>query len=161
MASVRKGYGGNDKLWQDLLKKVRGVGDSHVKVGVLGAKGEARAQGSDEGLTVAQLAAIHEYGAPSRNIPQRSFIRRPFEENPGDLAAMTAKVARQFMRGEMSLVKALNVLGLWGSQQIKNRVLQQVIPPPNRPSTVKAKGSSRPLVDTGQMINAVTWEVKE
>jgi phage gpG-like protein len=56
-----------------------------------------------------------------------------------------------------------NQLGLVGQQvvsDVKGRILEgEGIPPPNAPSTVRRKGSSRPLVDTGQLLNSLTYQV--
>jgi len=49
------------------------------KIGVLGnSSREAKKGGSTTNATV---GAVHEYGAPARNIPQRSFLRIPIMEN--------------------------------------------------------------------------------
>lgn len=149
------GYGSDLRLWRDLMMRVAGMGKAHVKVGVLASKSGS----AESGFDMVALAATHEFGSPKHGIPERSFIRRTFAEKPGELATTTRAIATKFVRGEVSIEKALNILGLWASNAVKNRVTVDTIPPPNAPATIARKGSDRPLVDTGRMINAVTWAV--
>jgi hypothetical protein len=49
-------------------------------------------------------------------------------------------------------------------QQMVSDVNQTVrsgagVPPPLKPATIARKGSSRPLVDTGRLLSAITWVV--
>jgi phage gpG-like protein len=52
-----------------------------VRIGVLG--NEARPTGKNQKAvpTNATVGAVHEFGAPARGIPQRSFLRTPLSEN--------------------------------------------------------------------------------
>lgn len=150
----------DDRVFKELREKIRGIGKAYVKVGVLEANGTTEAKDGD-GLTIAELAAIHEYGAPRANIPARSFIRRTFEESTGaeSLRAFMVRTARGLIQEKLEVNQALNQLGAFAQSMIKNRIKEH-IPPPLKPATIKRKGSSTPLVDTGQLINAITWEIK-
>ena len=65
------------------------------------------------------------------------------------------------------LAKATNydgqkVMSLMG-EDIKGALMQSITDltsPPLADSTIKAKGSSKPLIDTSHMINSITYEVK-
>ena len=109
-------------------------------------------------ITNAELAAIHEYGTDK--IPERSFMRSTFDRMRPKYEAIVAKLSGEVVDGKMTLAKLLDLVGL----KIENDIRRAVktgpgIPPPNAPSTVKRKKSSRPLVDTAQMINALTHDV--
>lgn len=52
-----------------------------VKIGVLGNNSRHPTHGEKSAPTNSLLAAVHEFGAPARNIPQRSFLRIPLSEN--------------------------------------------------------------------------------
>jgi hypothetical protein len=50
------------------------------------------------------------------------------------------------------------VMGSTLANAMKRKIVDGAgVPPPNAPSTVAKKGSSRPLVDTGRLVNAITW----
>jgi hypothetical protein len=150
----------NDKVFQELRKRI-GKSTSHVKVGVLSSRG-GDVKHDDAGISLVELAAIHEFGSPAAGIPERSFIRRTFEDDDGKQALIQflAKLAKRVISGELTHLKALEVLGLWAEARVKSRVAKGIAPP-NKPATIKAKGSSKPLVDTSQLINSVASEVIE
>ena len=109
-----------------------------------------------------ELAAIHEYGAPKAGIPERSFIRRTFNEKQKQLKSVVGKLATDVVEREKSVESALDQLGAWGAAQVKNTITRgKGVPPPNAPETVAKKGSSRPLVDTGRLVDAIQWEVEK
>lgn len=61
---------------EKLLKSLKS--DYVVRVGILGKDGKGK-HDKKSGLTNAELGAIHEFGAPAKNIPQRSFLQMPLE----------------------------------------------------------------------------------
>ena len=62
------------------------------------------------------------------------------------------------MDGNMPLkVIALNI-ALKMQRDIQASILSNT-PPPNKPSTIRRKGSSRTLIDTGLLLNSVQSEV--
>lgn len=145
----------NDEAWRRIQRQVlaiaaRGRG---VKVGVMAAAG---APGD-----LLLIAAVHEYGSPRRNIPERSFIRRTFREKKRQLDVVVTKVARAILKDRMSVDTGLNVIGVWMATQVKHTIASGPhIPPPLQPETIRRKGSDRPLVDTGRLLNSITWVVE-
>lgn len=149
----------DDHVFRELEAKLGKAKNAHVKVGVLESQGATTS--SDGETTLAELAAIHEFGAPRANIPARSFLRATFTQDPGreGVSKMLNSLARGIIAERLEVKEALDRLGAWAVAQVKRRIKAH-IPPPLKPATIKAKGSSTPLVDTGQLINAITWEVK-
>jgi phage gpG-like protein len=148
------------EVFERLRKEVREAGQKHVHVGVLASKGGS-ATGPDGETTIAEIAAIHEYGAPKAGIPARSFIRATIEgnENREALSKMLEKLARAVLSEKSTIDKALSVLGMWAVSAIKKRITDR-IPPELQAATVKRKGGKDvPLVDHGQLINSINWEV--
>lgn len=161
---ARAKYTLNLEKLHELERKMERVGDAKVKVGVLASRGgnaqHVDADGKATGITMVELAAIHEFGSPAANIPERSFIRRTFIEKQDALAGVIAKLARGVVTEKITLERALNVLGAWGAAEVKKTVtLGAHIPPPLQPETVARKKSNRPLVDTGRMVDSVQWEI--
>jgi phage gpG-like protein len=147
----------NDRVWRKLLARVNNLGDQHVRVGVFG-DGQSR----DDGASNVEIAAIHEYGSQAAGIPERSFIRATLraKDASGELASICKRLARGVVRDQMDHRKALEILGAQATTWIKGAITEgDGISPPLHPATVARKGSSRPLVDTGQLINSITWKV--
>jgi hypothetical protein len=65
------------------------------------------------------------------------------------------------LAGKIDERKAMGLLGAWASGAIKATISQSGDFAPLAPSTVKAKGSSRPLIDSGQLNQSITWVVED
>ena len=145
------------RVWEALLKRL-GVGqDPFVKVGILQAHG-AGDRHADSEATIVEIAALHEFGEGP--IPERSFIRRVIVELEREILTLQAKLTAQVVQGRLTMERALHLVGAFVAGEVKKRIAEGTpIPPPLAPATVKAKGSSRPLVDKGQLVGAVAWEV--
>lgn len=144
------------RAWKRFADKLKAAEGAHVKVGVMSSSGRT----ADNTMSMVELAAIHELGSPKARIPERSFIRSTFEKNKIETGRVTAKLAKQFVEGKMSLAKALGVLGAWGVAQVKNTIARGPhLTPPLKPATIARKGSDRPLVDTGRLLGSIQHEV--
>lgn len=64
-----------------------------------------------------------------------------------------------FLHGDHSFYKELERVGLWAQGSIQQRI-SDGIPPPNAESTIRRKGSSTPLIDTGQLRTSIKYRVK-
>ena len=113
----------------------------------------------DDGQTVAQVGAQHEYGA---GVPRRSFLRTPFTAKQDDLTAAIAKQFEDvFQRGK----KAEQALGLIGTVAVnisKGAFTTRGYGewPDITDDTKDAKGSSQVLIDTGTLRNSITYVVR-
>jgi hypothetical protein len=130
------------------------TGKIRLTVGVHGEEGGA-AHG--EGLTVADVGSFHEFGL---GVPQRSFIRGWFDEavGSGELGALLSAQLKLAVAGKVTLDQALERVGLKVEAGVKKRITQR-IPPPLAPSTIAKKGSSVPLIDTGQLRASIRAKV--
>lgn len=147
----------DNKAWIALKKRLRTIGQTgaHVKVGVLG---EAVHDGPKP-ISMVELAAVHEFGSPSIGVPERSFIRAGLKDDRDGMVRLLNDAARGIVAGTMSVETGLGRLGLWAQNAIKRKITGGDIPPPLKPRTIARKGSSKPLVDTGQLVNSITFEV--
>lgn len=155
-----------DKGVRDLGKKVFG-GPASVQVGVFGERGAAKA--GDSSLTIAEIAAVHEFGSSNGRIPQRSFIRSFFDAKTPELmkvlrSELEKLVKRVAQTGEpvspADQKKVLDRVGLWMVAQIQARIAGGEIRPPLAQSTIDRKGSSTPLIDTGQLRSSIAHKVE-
>lgn len=111
-------------------------------------------------ITVAQIAAVNEYGSQDGRIPERSFIRSTVNEYHDQIQRMLDKFSDQILEGKMTRKRALGIASQFLADKIRAKI-NSGVPPRNAASTVRRKGSSKTLVDTGQMLAAVDWDVKE
>ncbi len=115
-------------------------------------------------LTLAEVAAIHEFGAIIKDefgnkigeIPQRSFLRAWFDANKERIQAFF--VSRLAAEGPENWRKACNQLALWIEGELRRNVKKR-IPPPLAESTILRKGSTVPLIDSSQLVNSLTARV--
>lgn len=152
---------------QATLEKIDG---KKVSVGVLG------------GGEQTWLAAIHEYGCKIEvtpkmrkylaatglhlkaatthiTIPERAFLRNGYDENKDEVIAKAEAVLGDVIGGTMSEQKLFELVGLLLKSKIQDYA-RDLNSPPNHPYTVERKGSSNPLVDTGDMIGAINYKVE-
>ena len=139
---------GGKKL-QRLLREARKGGVSGVKVGFFST---AR---YEDGTPVAAVAAWNEFG--TKNIPERPFFRNA-------LAESERSVGRILQAGldTKKMVVDEQLAGRVGTH-VQGRIQDSITSlkePPNAPETVRRKGSSNPLLDTGTLRNSVAWEVE-
>ena len=109
-----------------------------------------------DGTPVAMIAAIQDFGAPAAGIPPRPFFRN-----------MIAKKSPEWPKAIRDLLKANQYDALRTLQQsgeaIAGQLRQSIVDtndPPLAPATIRRKGFSKPLVDTGHMLNSVNYQVK-
>lgn len=137
---TEKGLGLSDLM--HTLAKANGMG---VKVGVLG------------GGQLVDIALIHELGAPKAGIPERSFLRSTFEAKAKQLGKLAEQMAKKALEGQ-GVEQSLNLIGTYLAAEIKKTIVNRIAPA-NADSTIARKGSDVPLVDTGQLINSITYTV--
>lgn len=155
---------GDDKIWQRLRRKVGGLARATVRVGVLASRGGNEIHDPDSGLTLIEIAAIHEFGAPAAGIPERSFIRATAELFQGELARLQARVARAILAERLTVPQALGLLGAWLVAKIKARMVAGIAPPLALATIARrkkgsGKGTHKPLIDTGRLYNSINWEI--
>ena len=156
----------DDAVWRRVRKAQRDMEYVRARVGVLGDRGGDRVH-KDSDMTLADLAAVHELGSRDGRVPERSFLRSTFHVRVADqLRQRIADSVRAVLEFGADVRKVIGALGAWGATEVKNTISQNAADsygefpyPPLADSTIAAKGSSVPLVDTGQMLNAITWQV--
>lgn len=146
MAGVR----GGDRLAQ-VLERI-GVATRRarrVKVGFL-----ERATYPD-GKQVAMIAAINEFGAPGASIPPRPFFRNMIAAKSGE---WPRAISGLLVANEYDAERTLGQVGEAVAGQLRQSIID-TNEPPNAPSTIRRKGHAKPLVDTGHMLQSVSYEI--
>lgn len=130
----------------------------------------------------AWLAGIHEYGCKIKvtdkmraylhsqglhlkdsteyiTIPERAFLRNGYDSGKEDAVRNAEAILPAVLEGRMDTDDFLKMIGTVLSSSIKDYAAS-LDSPPNHPFTIGQKGSSNPLVDTGDMIGSITYEVE-
>lgn len=135
---------------------------------------------NDEGLTIAKYARWNNYGTfthdenggTTSRIPERPFFTKGFyfqkyQERRTKLAKL---LARKITNGELSANEAATMMGIEAVNNVRDSILTGPWAPNSEATKArklaKSKGKKskygvRPLIDTGDMINAVTYIVKD
>jgi hypothetical protein len=108
-----------------------------------------------DGKPVAMIAAIQEFGAPRAGIPPRPFFRNMIADKEHE---WPAAVAGLLLDSDYDLARALDMAGFAIEGQLRQSI-QQTNSPPLADSTVARKGFTKPLIETGHMLNSIDHEV--
>ena len=156
---------------EHLTKILKEMKTMYVKVGFPSGKepGEPTKGSESESKTMADIALIaatQEFGTTragrgnSVTIPSRPFMRPALVTNKEKLAKLQKKLSSEIMSGERTVENGLELIGEFMVSKIK-RAINDVETPPLAMSTIKGKGSEKPLINTGQMRNSVTYIVSD
>ncbi len=96
-----------------------------------------------DGTPVSLVAAVQEYGSPAQNIPPRPFIRPTVKQNEQQYADMLQRAVVAVLSGAPDADQQMVALGERGKRDIQEAIRRQG------------------LVDTGVLIESVTYEVGE
>ena len=91
-------------------------------------------------------------------IPERSFIRAGWDEHEEDVLDKSDSMIPELINNGISVRSFLDALGDESASLIKD-FARDLRNPGNHPFTIHRKGSSNPLVDTGGMIGAITYDI--
>lgn len=132
----------------ELIDKLNRLKGSSVEVGILG------------GGEVLIYANVHEFGAPSIGVPERSFMRSTIDNKENEILDAVEDAIWRYLEGEITLRNALTMIGEYLVGEVK-KTIKDMDSPPLKPETITAKGSSGVLVDTGRLINSIDYKVVE
>jgi hypothetical protein len=157
-----------------IMKELKALGSMAVKVGfpeestgkqqgkkrvVRFKKGKRVKNAIETGEpTIAQIATWNEYGVPSRKIPPRPFVTGWADNKADNIKATEDKLYKNVVDGKWTADDAMQQLGEFGQDGVKSYIISGEFPA-NSEITIKRKGSSRPLIDTGTMRNSVRFQV--
>lgn len=149
-----------DKGLKRIQKELALIEKSYVLVGFqAGTTTKTQQKGTrtkKSGLSMPEIAYINEYG--TKTIPARPFMSTSFDENREKINNFIQTNFDKILIGETTVSKSLGLLGIAMVGLIQKKI-REIRSPPNSPRTIKIKGSSKPLIDFGQMIQSVREKV--
>lgn len=143
-----------DKGLNALAKRLIELQNGHVKVGL---PQNGTTNGEDSYSEILYRGAIHEWGAPSRNIPARHWLSSGIDKNIRKIEAAKSKLYQKVLASEITPKQALSTLGVGTVDLVKKNF--RTLKPDILEKTKRRKGSSAVLVDSGQLINTISSEV--
>lgn len=158
-----KGIGDNLKAVVEYAKLLNDLRKKEVVVGLPKGKADyvypAKDNSKSPPLSVIDIGIIHELGSPEAGIPKRSFMEVLDKKKSDVMDVMNSMVKIENHRS------ADIVLGRTGAfaaglviRYIKSSGDGSFAP--LKESTIKQKGSSKPLMDTDHLWQSITWDVR-
>ena len=140
-----------------ILKEIKKFKGAVVKAGIL------QGSGSVDGVSIVEYATRNENGVAGKKgkwkIPPRPFIKGWVTNNQKQIASTIQRLCGEVASGNITADGALNRLGVFAKSGIQSYIRRGDFVP-NAPATIRKKGSSQPLIDTGALRNAVNYEVE-
>jgi len=140
-----------DYGWKELKKELQKLEKKpFTKVGILEGKGSKLYKKSS--IKVIDVAVANEFGTAT--IPARPFMRKTYDENQTQYNRLFKRAYNNIIDGKSTVKISLGKIGLFAENKTKKR-LRSGPWTPNAPRTIAKKKSSRPLIDTGQLVNSI------
>lgn len=139
-----------DKGWANIKHQINEFQSHTLKVGI-----QRGTESTEDDQPVANYAYKNEFGI---GVPQRSFMRSTIDENQANYKALTEKLLSDVLDNQRTAYNAIGTLG----EKVRGDISQKIVrlrTPPNSPITIMRKGSSNPLIDSGQMRQSIQWVV--
>ncbi len=138
-----------ERILQELADKEVAVGFQH---------GDAT---EEDGTDICDIAAWNELGTEHGSwiIPPRPFLRKSVDENEDKINEFIDHKASELMNGA-SAEQTLKDIGIFQKDLIQDKIEEGDFTP-NAESTIRKKGSSKPLIDTGRMRQSVNYWIRQ
>jgi phage gpG-like protein len=135
------------------LRRLQMIPEVAVSVGV-----HEDAPPSEDGVPVAEYAAINEFGSDDGHVPERSFLRSTLDEHQAKYAQMLEGKVDQALEGK-HLKVGLREVGHEVVRDVRAKI-ESGVGPANAPSTIAKKGHGATLQDSGLLSDSITAKVE-
>ena len=132
--------------------QLKRIGNYRTKVGV-----HDDGKTYPDGTTVIEVAIWNHFG--TQNIPARPFITASLELARPELKALYARLTAGVLAGKITDEFAAQYLGQWAVREIVDNINRGLFQA-NADSTIAAKGSDTPLIDTAQLKGSIRADVE-
>lgn len=108
------------------------------------------------GASIIDVAIWNNFGI---GVPRRNFMTPASEEWQKYFKKLTEAAQEEITNGTINIDNFLNLMGQAGAEFISEAIVRLKMPP-NALSTIQRKKSSNPLIDSGDMSKAPTYEIR-
>jgi hypothetical protein len=136
----------------NFIKNVRKMNDMKLEWGIF-----SDAETYEDGMTPADVAKLNEEGHEI-NTPPRPFMSTNAEKEKPVLKKMIKSLYRKMTKKIISPEERLMILGEYMEESLKQEIVDWS-DPPNAPSTIAKKGFNDPLINTGLMLDSVSYRI--
>jgi hypothetical protein len=144
---------------EKIMKALDELRNHEVMIGIPDSDGGRKA---GDPVSNAELLFIHTNGSPVNNIPPRPVLEPAMKKKQDQISTLLRKATEEALDGDKAgVMNALEIAGIEGQNIARKYFTDSNGWEANTPATVARKGSSRPLIDTGQMRKAITYVVRE
>ena len=134
------------------MKNLKELAELEVAIGF-----QAGTATEDNGADVCDVAAWNELG--TSNMPSRPFLRNSVDLHVSQINGYMQGMKEKIMSG-VAPRQILNEVGLFQKDLVQEEITSGNYAP-NAPSTIRKKGSSHPLIDSGRMRQSVNYVVRK
>jgi hypothetical protein len=156
----------NDRVGKS-LDLIRSLGRDRVLVGIPAENALRKPEpGEPREVNNAMLGFIHENGSPARNIPARPFLVPGVRDARAAIAGQLGSASRATLAGKSTDAdRTLHAVGLIAQNAVRKRIVNGPFEP-LKPKTLaarrrKGRTGTKPLIDTGQLKNSITYVVRD
>lgn len=135
----------DDTKWVKIQKDIKKLDKAFTYAGIFSESMNV------DGQSLAAIGLSHEFGL---SVPERSFMRSWFDKNIKTIQKQATMLYSKVLDGKLTADRAIKLLGAYAEGEIKKSIVD-LKTPSNDPKTIARKGSSNPLIDTGQMLGSV------
>jgi hypothetical protein len=141
-----------DHGWNSIVREFSKAKQPFVKIGVLSDAPKDKKTKAN----LASIAAFNEFG--TSDIPSRPFMAQTFDLNVFEVKSFIQNECGKILDLKQTIPGALSKIGLFYQAKTQQQITQGKFAP-NSPLTIKLKGSSKPLIDTGRLRQSISHEV--
>jgi len=161
----------NRKNLDELYSKINKLNSMKIHIGIF----------SDTGNKLLMIARVQEYGVKIEvtekmrnylhvkglhlradtqyiNIPERSYVRSTAIDKLKDIQKNSKRYLNQVLTTNMKVETFGKLLGNVLADVMKEQ-MKELKNPKLHPFTIEQKGDDDPLIDTGELLNAITYKV--
>lgn len=110
----------------------------------------------EDGLTIATVAAVNNFGSADGTIPPRPFLAPAIDKGSPQYRRLAEIMLPKVIAGEMDMSTLLEQMGNLAEGHVKQEITD-LRTPPNSKATIAAKGSDNPLIDSGNLRQSIRY----
>lgn len=149
----------------EFVKAIKALGRNVVMVGVPSTTATRQPEpGEMVVLNNAQIAYIHEHGAPEANIPARPFLAPTINAEAANIHKRLTRAGERAFDGEDPMVE-MHRLGAEVVSAIRRKITEgpfiPLSPVTLRQRLARGRTGDKPLIDTGQLRRSINYVIRK